>query len=360
MTSEATFWGAAKALLNEPADRFVALVEATGLDRGRAFRHGDLRACELQGEDLRGFDFSGANLSRANLTGADLSGTFGLESAILDGAIWDETTKWPRPSWADAAGRDAYGSWASFTVTPRDRPSATQRLRFIPPGTFRIGSPDGEDGHLDFENNGTEVTLARGFWLFETPCTQALWTAVLGGKNPSRFKSPDRPVETVSFKQAQRFIKKLNGIKPQLNLSLPSEAQWEYACRAGTTEATYAGPARVKGQDNAAVLSEIAWWSGNSDGGTHPVGLKKPNARGLHDMLGNVWEWCADEWHDDHQGIPLDGTARDSGASAAERVLRGGSWDGEARYVRAACRDGDDPSLRLGNLGFRCARGHLA
>lgn len=337
MTDEATYWRAAKALLDEPTDRFVDLVEAAGLNRARAFRHGDLRECDLQGEDLRGFDFSGADLSRANLTGADLSGTFGLESAILDGAIWDETTKWPRPLWADVSGRDDFGPWASFTLTPKGGSEVTQRLRWIPPGTFRIGSPAYEEGRFPDEDDGVDIAFARGFWMFETPCTQALWMAVMRPKtNPSGFKDNlGRPVENVSFVQVGRFVQRLNKLKRGLDLSLPSEAQWEYACRAGTIGATWAGPTVLDGKDNAAVLDPIAWWEGNSGNETHSVGQRQPNPWGLYDMLGNVWEWCADEWHGSHEGVRADGAARGRGVRPATR--------GEPAEV-AECSTGSLPS----------------
>ena len=203
---------------------------------------------------------------------------------------------------------------------------------------------------------------------------QALWKAVMG-ENPSRFVSPTRPVERVSFEDVQRFLKRANERVPGLDLVLPSEAQWEYACRARTETETYAGPMVIVGEANAPVLDTIAWYRGNSgvgfdlpDGsassgwaekqydhsqaGTRKVGLKKPNLWGLYDMLGNVLEWCADAWHDSYEGAPTDGSARTGGA--AHRVFRGGSWLADARFVRAASRRfdaladrGDDPGLSL-------------
>jgi formylglycine-generating enzyme required for sulfatase activity len=165
---------------------------------------------------------------------------------------------------------------------------------------------------------------------------------------------------------------------PGLNLSLPSEARWEYACRAGTKDATYVGPIKIGRDGTAPVLDAIAWYDGNSgesstpdeaqaaggrrsgrgerpERGTHPVGQKAPNAWGLYDMLGNVWERCADEWHDSHDGVPSDGSPR-TGRGAAHRVIRSGSWDVVARFVRAAYRDGFVPADRFDDLGFRCAR----
>jgi formylglycine-generating enzyme required for sulfatase activity len=287
-----------------------------------------------------------------------------------------------RPSWVSDMGTDQYGNWVSFTVAGQDGAPVTQRMRWIPPGDFLMGSPKDEAGRYDAEGPQTPVHFATGFWLFDTPCTQALWQAVMGS-NPSYFQSPDRPVESVSFFDAQGFISRLNQMVPGLALSLPSEARWEYACRAGSAEATYAGDLTILGANNAPVLDPIAWYGGNSGqgfdlpngydannwtdrqypdtrAGTHPVARKAPNRWGLYDMLGNVWEWCDDVWHDTHDGAAADGAARTvapgNASGAAGRVIRGGSWDRGARRVRAAYRDGDDPSSRDVNLGFRCAR----
>ena len=279
-----------------------------------------------------------------------------------------------KPDWASGMGRDNYGLFTEITIPDTE---ITQRMRWIPPGRFIMGSPDDEPDRFGSEGPRHEVTLEEGFWLFDTPCTQGLWHGVTG-KNPSRFQTPDRPVETVSFDDVQTFLSKLNERAPGLNLGLPSEAQWEYACRAGTDTATYAGPITILGEHNAPVLDAIAWYGGNSgvgfdldDGynssgwkekqyghtkaGTHPVGLKQANPWGLYDMLGNVYEWCADAWHPSHEGAPTDGSAR-AGAGAASRVIRGGSWLGDARGVRAAYRNRLDPADRDGVVGFRCAR----
>ena len=194
----------------------------------------------------------------------------------------------------------------------------TQRLRWIPPGRFRMGSPEDEEGRYPDEGPRHEETIASGFWMFDTPCTQALWEAVMG-ENPSDFKGPDRPVESVSWDQCQEFLKRLNARCTGLELKLPSEAQWEYACRAGTETPRYR-------ED----LNEIAWYSENSQGETHPVGQKVPNDWGLYDTLGNVWEWCEDVWTEDYNKKK---EARALAASA-HRVIRGGSWLDDAQ-VRA-------------------------
>ena len=297
-----------------------------------------------------------------------------------------------RPQWASAVGRDKYGLWAELTIEenaakPRTERAAKkkrrwtppkvplgpvrQRLRWIPPGRFLMGSPDDEEGRFEWEHRQHEVTIGEGFWMFDTPCTQALWEALMG-ENPSEFQSPNRPVENVSWEDCQKFIQGINK-KVDLSLSLPSEAQWEYACRAGTTTATYAGPLKILGANNAPILDKIAWYGGNSGidfelsngydasgwlekqfqfakAGTHPVARKKANPWGLYDMLGNVWEWCEDVWERSWR-VP----SSVSESASAHRVIRGGSWLHVARDVRAACRYRDGPSDRLYNLGFRCA-----
>ena len=247
------------------------------------------------------------------------------------------------PEWASDNGRDSYGQWASVSVN-----GVELKFRWIEPGTFWMGSLDEDDD----EKPRHQVTLTQGYWLAETPCTQALWQAVTG-KNPSRYKGENRPVETVSWDDVQDFLKQLNQQAPGLDVQLPTEAEWEYACRAGTEAPRYG------------ELDAIAWYSENSGDGTHPVGEKQPNAWGLYDMLGNVWEWCRDGWRDyDHShDLAMHGAVIDPMGPMEEgtsRVLRGGSWDNTARNVRAADRNRHDPSSRNSNIGLRLARGHSA
>jgi formylglycine-generating enzyme required for sulfatase activity len=291
---------------------------------------------------------------------------FQLEST-RERLVYERVTK---PAWAESMGRDWYGLWSEFRVG-----DVVQRLRWIPPGRFRMGSPESEEGRWDDEGPVHEVTITKGYWLFDTPCTQALWLAVLGGKNPSRFVDPLRPVEQVSWDDVQGFLDATNTKLPGLNLRLPTEAQWEYACRAGTSEATYAGDLVFLGQNNAPVLDDIAWYGGNSGheydldegedssswkekqydhkkAGTSRVGLKDPNGWGLLDMLGNVWEWCDDGKRTYITEVRTDPETPVSGGAA--RVFRGGGWDGGARHARAAYRSAYVPSYRDGNLGFRC------
>ena len=268
-----------------------------------------------------------------------------------------------RPDWAHALGRDRFGLWADIAIDPDPKPltdqrPVRQRLRWIPPGRFLMGSPEDEPGRYNDEGPQHEVTLVNGFWLFDTPCTQALWQAVMG-ENPSRFRSPDRPVEQVSWNDAQTFLERINGLVPGLGLSLPSEAQWEYACRAGTTTPFSFGTTITPEQVNYDGNHPYAGGDrGVYRGETVPVASLPPNPWGLYEMHGNVWEWCADHWHGSYDGAPQDGSAwlRPEAHSGASRVFRGGSWSVLARLVRSAYRDRGHPGVRHDGLGFRCAR----
>ncbi|WP_312914737.1 formylglycine-generating enzyme family protein [Candidatus Competibacter phosphatis] len=292
--------------------------------------------------------------------------------SIIDTAWHPLATGCP-PDWASGWGQDRYGVFVEFTLQ-----EITQRLRWIPPGRFWMGSPEKEPGRYDNEGPRHRVTFSQGFWLFDTPCTQALWEAVMGN-NLSRFQSPTRPVEQVSWDDAQTFLSNINEQIPGLNLVLPSEAQWEYACRAGTETAIYTGELTISGKNNAPALDPIAWYGGNSgvdfdlaDGedssgwvgkqyphtraGTHPVKLKRANPWGLYDMLGNVLEWTQDRWHENYQGAPTDGLAWEGQNINGRHTLRGGAWDGKARFVRASSRVDRSLSYRSDLISFRCAR----
>ena len=245
-------------------------------------------------------------------------------------------------------GQDEYGAWLEYG-------GVVQRMRWVPAGQFLMGSPENEPGRWDDEGPQHIVKFSRGYWLFDTPVTQALWQAVMGD-NPSEYKSPDRPVERVSWEDCQEFIKKINKEIPGLELSLPSEAQWEYACRAGSGDALYTGPIEILDEHNAPALDVVAWYGGNSQEGTRPVKKKQPNSWGLYDMLGNVWEWTADAWHKNYNGAPANGDIWDeTEPGVGRRVIRGGSWGSGARLCRCACRSWNYPVDRSGYIGFRCA-----
>jgi formylglycine-generating enzyme required for sulfatase activity len=249
-------------------------------------------------------------------------------------------------------GRDRFGLWAELDVK-RAKAEATQRFRWVAPGRFMMGSAEDEEGHLDREGPQHMVTLSHGYWMADTPVTQALYLAVMG-VNPSTFTEPAdlrRPVEQVSWddgvaftEQLQRLTQANGGAGDGLVYRLPSEAEWERACRAGSTGATYAPAGKA--------LKDIAWFDENAGGTTHPVGGLLPNAWGLHDTLGNVWEWCADYL----RRYPV-GPSVDPLGSGPIRANRGGSWRFDAQDARAAYRYAYVPSLRNVDLGLRLSRG---
>jgi formylglycine-generating enzyme required for sulfatase activity len=171
------------------------------------------------------------------------------------------------------------------------------------------------------------------------------------GSNPSYFKGDKLPVEQVSWNDVQEFIRKLNAMDEMEETDkyrLPSEAEWEYACRAGTTT-------RYSFGDGEVELGEHAWYADNAGDETHPVGQKKPNAWGLYDMHGNVWEWVQDEYHSNYQDAPSDGRAWDDGSSS-NRVMRGGVWNYYTENCRSANRVSLDADYRDDFIGFRLLR----
>jgi formylglycine-generating enzyme required for sulfatase activity len=165
------------------------------------------------------------------------------------------------------------------------------------------------------------------------------------GNNPSHFKEENRPVEMVSWKDAQKFIEKLNSEESTDKYRLPSEAEWEYACRAGTLTSYFF-------DNDGSKLNEYAWYSENSGSKTHTICQKRPNPWGLYDMHGNVWEWVSDEFHENYNGAPLDGTSWNN-KNISDKVSRGGSWFCTPSFCRSASRFKRDPESRISNLGFR-------
>ena len=217
-------------------------------------------------------------------------------------------------------------------------------LVLIPVGSFVMGDADA----LWRERPVHQVTIAKAFYLGKYEVTQQQWGAVMGN-NPSHFKGPQNPVERVSWDDCQEFLAKLNEkvANTGKKFGLPTEAQWEYACRAGTTTPYSFG-------DDEALLGEFAWFEGNSNEKTHPVGGKKPNAWGLYDMHGNVWEWCQDWGNEEYyrNSPPEDPTGPTAGPG---RIVRGGGWIREPRDCRSAYRHAFEPDDRYHVLGFRLA-----
>ena len=206
------------------------------------------------------------------------------------------------------------------------------------PGHFMMGSPLAERGRFDDEPQH-QVTLTKGFWLGKFEVTQKQWQSVMG-ENPSKFKDPDRPVESVSWEDCNAFIRKLN-VELGGVARFPTEAEWEYACRAGNTSPI----------SGTGLLSEMAWYDANSGNETHPVGKNHPNAWGFFDMHGNVLEWCYD-WFGKFDAKATDPKGPSIGSF---RVLRGGCWFFYARDCRSAYRLKRDPALRNAIFGFRLA-----
>jgi len=227
-------------------------------------------------------------------------------------------------------------------------------FRWIKSGTFQMGSTRRTDPDGDSNETQHKVTLTRGFWLLDHELTQGEYRFVMG-ENPSEHTGDWQPVERVSWDEAVEFCRRLTEmdrkkgrISAQQEYRLPTEAEWEYAARAGTVGARY-----TWGDKNVAVsLDLIAWYSGNSGGHPHVVMEKFPNAWGLYDMLGNVYEWCSD-WY----GVtPTESVTDPTGpGSGSNRVYRGGSWYGDARTARSAFRHWYDPGFRSSVLGFRPA-----
>ncbi|MBC8426491.1 SUMF1/EgtB/PvdO family nonheme iron enzyme [bacterium] len=232
--------------------------------------------------------------------------------------------------------------------------SLGMKLKLIPAGEFQMGSPESEENRWSDEGPQHRVRITRPFYLGVYEVTQSEYEAVMGS-NPSKFKGARLPVETVSWEEAMDFCRKLSATEG-VEYRLPTEAEWEYACRAGTTTPFSFGSSLNGDQANCdgnypyGTLTKGAYKKQ-----TVTVGSYAANAFGLYDLHGNVWEWCSD-WYDGkyYAGSPVDDPTGPTGGS--RRVCRGGSWDGDARGCRAANRDRYVPSYRYGSLGFRLAR----
>ncbi len=243
-------------------------------------------------------------------------------------------------------------------------------------GTFRMGATSEQEDDADSDEKPVHSVTLSSYYIGKTEVTQALWQAVMGS-NPSNFKGADLPVECVSWNDCQEFIKKLNRLTGR-NFRLPTEAEWEFACRGGNNSRGY----KYSGSND---IDNVAWYDGNSGDQTHPVGTKAPNELGIYDMSGNVWEWCSD-WYADYTSYSqTNPKGSQSGSyrvnrggswdyiatipdytsysktnpkgpqSGSYRVLRGGCWSYFARYCRSSYRIIRDPTFRDYFLGLRLA-----
>ncbi len=263
------------------------------------------------------------------------------------------------------AEADAAQSLATVSITN----SLGMKMLWCPPGEFLMGSPKDEKGRIKTENQ-VQVRISQGFWLARTPVTQGQWQALMGN-NPSKLKgSKDLPVEMVSWDDAAEFCDKLNAqenLPNSYRYSLPTEAQWEYACRAGTTTPFHFGSTLNGTEANCiGILPYGTEIEGPELGQTTVVGSYSPNAWGLHDMHGNVWEWCVDGYVDELPGGTdptgpatgachlFNGVSYDDVATHC-RMFRGGSWDDFANLCRSATRGFKPPGSRSRTLGFRPA-----
>jgi formylglycine-generating enzyme required for sulfatase activity len=238
----------------------------------------------------------------------------------------------------------------------RPRPWTVVRARsgielvYVPPGRFMMGSDERPD-----EGPVHGVTIRRGFYMGRHEVTQAQWRDLMGvtvrqqrdKAGPSwnmAGEGDNYPMYYVSWHEAQGFIRRLNEQDDGFTYRLPSEAEWEYACRAGGTDVFASQPR---------PLNTLAWWDDNSGQQSHPVGQKSPNDFGLYDMHGNVWEWCQDYYHEGYRGAPANGSARRRKGATGYRVMRGGSWDYDSSHARSANRDSLAPHTRGNHVGLR-------
>ncbi|MCI5146548.1 MAG: formylglycine-generating enzyme family protein [Candidatus Electrothrix sp. AR3] len=270
--------------------------------------------------------------------------------AVLDETEEIQTQGFQQPSWAESIGVDEYGLYTDLVFR-----GVTQRFRWIQPGRFMMGSPEDEPERRDNEGSQHEVILTESYWLADTACSQMLWQAAVTGENPSGFKGEERPVEQISWGKIQQFIKQLNKEIPSLKLSLPTEAQWEYACRAGTTTPFFFGANITPEQVNYnGKYPYTEGKKGENRAETVDVKALPCNQWGLYQMHGNVWEWCQD-WYGDYS---VESVIDPQGPATGKfRVCRGGSWIYFGRYCRSAFRDWSELGYRDFRLGFRLARG---
>ena len=364
-------------------ETFSDLTRIAGLDKRYDFIRADLRKVDFGISDLSGFNFA-----EADLRGADMTNALGKDRLVLVGARLEGAKGLPRPR----VRRDA-----------DDLPEMVE----IPPGRFMMGIPpaeskrEGEMYYNDWARPRHQVTIAHPFWLGRYPVTRGEFAAFVvatdrptpdkdwtyepddkgewrgaeregrNWRNPG-FEQTDRdPVVCVSHADATDYIDWIN-TKRHLDTEpywLPSEAEWEYAARAGTETARFWGDGRnhacrCANVADRSLMTTMNWpfdkerFFDGDDGYafTAPVGSFLPNPFGLSDMLGNVWEWTADPWHDDYKGAPSDGSVWIAGVSATSRVVRGGSWYDLPKVVRAGYRFDIDAGHRNNVFGFRLAR----
>lgn len=347
--------------------RFDQLVELTGLDPARDFRLANLSGVDFRNCDLRGFDFSGARLWGCRFDGARIEGArfdkaeFGPTDGSAAMADLRESKDWAAcsRSWERGA-RPTSDLYLPRHTVFQDAPFAPQ-LCVIPAGRFLMGSPENEPERREGEGPQREVVIERSFALGRFAVTFEEYDAFCNAAGAMTHKDQGwgrgrRPAINVSCEDAEAYCAWLTE-RTGAEYRLPSEAEWEYACRAGTDTPFWWGEAIDPQQAN--YDGDFVYAGGGSKGvfrqETEPVDSFTPNQWGLYQTHGNVWEWCADHWYNDYDGAPIDGSAwmeRDESSA----VLRGGSWFNYPQYLRSAYRGGDRRDVRVSYIGFRVAR----
>ncbi|WP_175517920.1 formylglycine-generating enzyme family protein [Thiothrix caldifontis] len=254
---------------------------------------------------------------------------------------------WLPKGWGRSIGHDQYGVYIDV-ILPSKQFHVAQRFRWIEPASFLMGSPEYEVGRGRYENQHP-VILSKGYWMADTACTQFLWEDVMGN-NPSRFVNENNPVENISWHDVNIFLREINFKYPDLKPRLPTEAEWENACRAGVSSAfSFEGELSLEKVNYSGVWDDSGF-DIKAIQKTIEVKSYSPNTWGLYEMHGNVWEWCQD-WYGDY---PVDSISNPEGsASGKYRVLRGGSWGDSGMYCRSATREFDDPSDGNDRFSFR-------
>ena len=269
------------------------------------------------------------------------------QQAKNDNAAYTDLTPLPNPANAAPFVADRDESCRENATPGAIYAEETTGMEFVyvPGGEFQMGSPDGEG---DSNEHPQHLVKVNGFWMGKYEVTQAQWQAVMKN-NPSYFTGADRPVEQVSWNDAQTFLQKLNAATVETHgrasLRLPTEAEWEYAARARTQTA-------YSFSDDPDQLGQYAWYGQNSNSETHSVGQKKPNDFGLYDMHGNVWEWCQD-WYADSYSSGAQKKNPQGPSSGQFKLLRGGAWNDYPNYCRSAFRSRNGPVRRSSSIGVR-------